>query len=63
MPEAELRRRLVERQITLRCAVEIYCLQLAGRRHFLHEHPATSASWKAEELEELEEQGDQLAAR
>ena len=45
MPEAELRRRLVERQITLRFAVEIYCLQLAGRRHFLHEHPVGATSW------------------
>ena len=46
MPVAEVRRRLVERQVTLQFAAEIYCLQLAGGRHFLHEHPVGAASWK-----------------
>ena len=52
MPAAEVRRRLIERQVTLRFAVEIYCLQLAGGRHFLHEHRwalrrgGSGASWR-----------------
>ena len=46
MSERELRRRLVEREVLLRFAVEIYCLQLAAGRHFLHEHPRGARSWE-----------------
>ena len=45
MAPTELRRRRIERQVTIRFAVEVYCLQLAGGRHFLHNHPAGTTSW------------------
>ena len=56
MPAAELRRRLVERQVALRFAVEIYCLQLAGGRHFLHEHPVGATSWQEQCVKALRRQ-------
>ena len=56
MPAQELRRRLVERQVTLRFAVEIYCLQLAAGRHFLHEHPLGATSWRERCVRALERQ-------
>ena len=56
MPVAELRRRLIERQVTLQFAAEIYCLQLAGGRHFLHEHPVGAVSWKEECMKALARQ-------
>ena len=48
MTAAELKRRLIEREVHLRFAVEIYCMQLAGGRHFLHEHPLGATSWQEE---------------
>jgi len=53
MTEAEVRRRLVEREVLLRFAVEIYCLQLAAGRHFLHEHPRGAYSWKERFVQDL----------
>jgi len=53
MTEVELRRRLVEREVMLRFAVEIYCLQLAGGRHFLHEHPRGALSWEEPFMRDL----------
>ena len=41
-----MRRRLVEREVCLRFAAELYRHQLAHGRHFLHEHPARASSWK-----------------
>ena len=46
MAPAELKRRLVEREVILRFAVEIYVKQLAAGRHFLHEHPRGASSWE-----------------
>ena len=46
MAPEELKRRLIEREVHLRFAAEIYCLQLAGGRRFLHEHPLGATSWK-----------------
>ena len=46
MAPEELKRRLIEREVHLRFAAEIYCMQLAGGRHFLHEHPLGATSWK-----------------
>ena len=56
MAPAELRRRLIERQVTLRFAVEVYCLQLVGGRHFLHAHPVGATSWKEGCIRALERQ-------
>ena len=47
---------MLERQITLHFAVENYCLQLAGGRHFLHEHPLGATSWKERCVKALEQQ-------
>ena len=47
MTEKELRRRLIEREVLLRFAVEVYSIQLAAGRHFLHEHPRGARSWGA----------------
>ena len=33
--------------------VQIYRMQLAGRRHFIHEHPETSTAWETTELKQL----------
>ena len=53
MTPEEVRRRKVEREIHLRFAVEIYCMQLAGGRHFVHEHPAAASSWNEEVIRDL----------
>ena len=37
----------------LRFAVEIYCIQLAAGRHFLHEHPRDAVSWKERFMQNL----------
>ena len=42
-PEA-VRRRLVEREVCIRFAAELYRHQLARGRRFLHEHPARASS-------------------
>jgi hypothetical protein len=48
-----LRRRVWEREVLLGFAIEIYNLQVAAGRHFLHEHPATAASWQKPAMKEL----------
>ena len=43
-PEVVKRRR-VEGRMLLEFAAQVYREQLAGGRHFLHEHPASASSW------------------
>ena len=50
---AEARRRRAEAMVLLGFAVEIYWLQLAAGRHFLHEHTATASSWCERIVQEL----------
>ena len=33
--------------------VQIYRMQLAGKRHFIHEHLETSTAWETDELKQL----------
>ena len=37
----------------IRFGVEVYRMQIAQKRHFIHEHPATATSWQMEEIKEL----------
>ena len=37
---------MVEDRAMLAVAVEVYELQLAAGRHFLHEHPTTATGWR-----------------
>ena len=37
----------------IRFCVEIYKMQLAGRRHFIHEHPEKSKAWNMPEMVEM----------
>ena len=53
MSPEERRRRLIEREVMLRFAVEIYAMQLAAGRHFLHEHPRGAESWQEPFLRDL----------
>ena len=53
MDPKELKRRLVEREVFLRFAVEIYVMQISAGRHFLHEHPLGATSWEEELLKDL----------
>ena len=53
MSPEERARRLAEREVILRFAVEVYRMQLAGGRHFLHEHPLGAESWKEPFVEKL----------
>ena len=46
MNQMEVRRRRARAKILLSFAAEIYELQRAAGRHFLHEHPETADSWK-----------------
>eukprot|EP00969_Alexandrium_andersonii_P230626 10184700-Alexandrium_andersonii.AAC.1 len=39
-------RREAEARVLLDLAWEVYRFQLAGGRHFLHEHPAGARSWQ-----------------
>eukprot|EP00969_Alexandrium_andersonii_P219541 9695715-Alexandrium_andersonii.AAC.1 len=45
MAEDERIRRESEARILLEFACEVYRFQMAGGRHFLHEHPAGAGSW------------------
>eukprot|EP00969_Alexandrium_andersonii_P247827 10951130-Alexandrium_andersonii.AAC.1 len=45
MAEDERIRREAEARVLLEFACEVYRFQLAGGRHFLHEHPAGAGSW------------------
>ena len=40
------KRKLAEGRALLRFATEIYEVQVANGRHFLHEHPVGASSWK-----------------
>ena len=40
-------------QAHTRFCVEIYKMQLAGKRHFIHEHPERSKAWRMAEMVEL----------
>ena len=46
----------------IRFCVELYKMQLEGRRHFLHEHPKSSTSWTMKEMQELAETPGVLTA-
>ena len=46
MNQTEVRRRRAKAKTLLNFAAEIYELQRAAGRHFLHEHPETADSWK-----------------
>ena len=37
----------------VRFCIEVYRLQLQGRRHFVHEHPEKSKAWDMPEITEL----------
>ena len=37
----------------IRFCVQVYRMQLAAKRHFVHEHPATATSWQMDEMKEL----------
>ena len=39
----------------IRFCVELYNMQLEGKSHFVHEHPARSTAWKMPELSNLKE--------
>jgi hypothetical protein len=45
MRPEEVQRRMVEGRVLLEFAAQVYRLQLAGGRHFVHEHPASASSW------------------
>ena len=45
MRPEEMQRRLVEGRVLLEFAAQVYHLQLAAGRHFVHEHPASASSW------------------
>ena len=37
----------------MRFCIEVYRLQLQGRRHFVHEHPEKSRAWEMPEITKL----------
>ena len=45
MDPAVVLRRKVEGRVLLEFAAQVYRVQLAAGRHFLHEHPASASSW------------------
>ena len=49
----EMRRQLEEGKRHIRFCIEIYKMQLEGRRHFVHEHPEGSKAWAMPEVVEL----------
>ena len=53
MAPEEVKRRLIEAHIHLQFSEEIYRFQLHRGKHFLHEHPASAASWTEEVIVNL----------
>ena len=53
MQPEEVKRRMIEARLHLSFCAEIYEQQLKSGRHFLHEHPATAASWVEEPMKKL----------
>ena len=53
MEPEEVKRRLIQAKLQLAFSVEIYQYQLSKGRHFLHEHPASAASWEDDEVNTL----------
>ena len=51
--EQDIRRRRVEGELHMRFCCEIYAMQLSAGRYFLHEQPASAASWTVPEILEL----------
>ena len=49
----EFRARLAEARVLLEFMTEIYEIQLAGGRHFLHEHPVGAVSWSEPGIKRL----------
>jgi hypothetical protein len=45
MRPEEVHRRKVEGRVLLEFSVQVYRMQLAAGRHFLHEHPQSASSW------------------
>ena len=46
----EIRRRRAEGELHVRFCCELYKLQAAAGRYYLHEHPANATSWQLEEV-------------
>jgi len=55
MDPKEVRRRMVMARAHIEFVVQIYKDQVRGGRHFLHEHPASAASWKEEGIVQLKD--------
>ena len=53
MDPEEVRRRRAEAALLFAFALACYVFQLRGGRHFLHEHPATAASWNEPAMRRL----------
>lgn len=53
MDPADVARRVVEGKVLLDFALQVYKVQLENGRHFLHEHPASAASWAAPGVQRL----------
>ena len=51
--DAVRERQRLEGEPHVRTCIEAYARQLAAGRHFLHEHPACSASWRMPEVVEM----------
>ena len=43
-------KQLKEAESHIRFCLEIYGMQIAGKRHFVHEHPDKSRAWKMPEI-------------
>ena len=53
MEPEDVKRRVIMAKVYLDFCVEVYQFQLKHGRHFLHEHPASAASWQDEDLQRL----------
>ena len=51
--EREVRRRRIAGELQMRVCGEIHVLQFQSGRYFLHEQPASAASWTVPEIREL----------
>ena len=49
----EIARRIKAGRIHLRFCAELYRMQLAAGRHFLHEHPSGASSWQVRQIAQL----------
>ena len=49
----DVQRRRAEGELHVRFCCELYGLQAAAGRYYLHEHPASASSWQLKEVQEL----------